>query len=294
MRRALRTEARSRKCASRQKNFEPGRAAFFLAAQLQAASREIAYAYGESTSVAWHLNTPRLVADATGTTVWRWDQAEPFGNNPADENPSALGAFDLPLRLPGQRYDKETNLHYNYYRDYDSSLGIYKQSDPIGLQGGINTYVYAFAPVSQIDPLGLMGYGGGGSATTARTKPRSPPGKPAQVNVFGCIVGCLKTPIDGSTEPQASLEPTVGGGIELCEPPPEKSSCPASKPVGGCGRYDPNCDNTVQWPSGIPIPSRVGFVIGVSVKRDGRVCFQYGLFGSLPLIPSLELGGISE
>ena len=81
MRRALRTEARSRKCASRQKNFEPGRAAFFLAAQLQAASREIAYAYGESTSVAWHLNTPRLVADATGTTVWRSDQDEPFGVN---------------------------------------------------------------------------------------------------------------------------------------------------------------------------------------------------------------------
>jgi len=102
MRRALRTEARSRKCASRQKNFEPGRAAFFLAAQLQAASREIAYAYGESTSVAWHLNTPRLVADATGTTVWRSDQDEPFGVNVPDENPSGLGVFDLPLRLPGR------------------------------------------------------------------------------------------------------------------------------------------------------------------------------------------------
>jgi uncharacterized protein RhaS with RHS repeats len=45
--------------------------------------------------------------------VWRWDQAEPFGVNPADENPSGLGTFNLPLRLPGQYYDKETNLHYN-------------------------------------------------------------------------------------------------------------------------------------------------------------------------------------
>ena len=103
-----------------------------------------------------HLNTPRLVADATGTTVWRWDQAEPFGNNPADENPSGLGAFDLPLRLPGQRYDAETALHYNYFRDYDPSLGIYKQSDPIGLLAGLNTYAYADAePLKVIDPSGL-------------------------------------------------------------------------------------------------------------------------------------------
>jgi hypothetical protein len=42
--------------------------------------------------------------------VWRWDQQEPFGNNVADENPNGLGAFDLPLRLPGQYFDKETNL----------------------------------------------------------------------------------------------------------------------------------------------------------------------------------------
>jgi RHS repeat-associated protein len=96
--------------------------------------------------------------------VWRWDQAEPFGNNPADENPSGLGAFDLPLRLPGQRYDKETNLHYNFYRDYDPSLGIYKQSDPIGLAAGPNTYVYVKAsPLRFRDFFGLETCGSGGN-----------------------------------------------------------------------------------------------------------------------------------
>jgi len=60
----------------------------------------------------------------------------------ADENPSGVGTFDLPLRLPGQRYDQETRLHYNYYRDYDPSLGRYGESDPIGLRGGMNTYFY--------------------------------------------------------------------------------------------------------------------------------------------------------
>jgi RHS repeat-associated protein len=103
-----------------------------------------------------HLNTPRLVTDAAGTTVWRWDQAEPFGNNPADEDPDANSvAFDLPLRLPGQRYDAETGLHYNYFRDYDPSVGRYVQSDPIGLQGGINTYAYVGgSPLRWIDPKG--------------------------------------------------------------------------------------------------------------------------------------------
>src|SRR5882724_9824219 len=89
-----------------------------------------------------HLNTPRLVADATGTTVWRWDQQEPFGVNVPDENPSGQGAFEFPLRFPGQYADKETNLVYNYYRDYDPALGRYTMSDPMGLRGGLNTYIY--------------------------------------------------------------------------------------------------------------------------------------------------------
>ncbi|HZM33812.1 MAG TPA: hypothetical protein VFC18_04890 [Burkholderiales bacterium] len=61
------------------------------------------------------MNTPRLVADATGTTVWKWDQQEPFGVNVADEDPDGKSVtFEFPLRFPGQYADKETNLHYNY------------------------------------------------------------------------------------------------------------------------------------------------------------------------------------
>jgi len=103
-----------------------------------------------------HLNTPRLVADDQQRTVWRWDQQEPFGVNVPDENPSGLGAFDLPLRLPGQYFDKETNLHYNYFRDYDPGIGRYINSDPIGLEGGLNAYAYVFAsPLINADPAGL-------------------------------------------------------------------------------------------------------------------------------------------
>ena len=47
------------------------------------------------------------------------------------------------LRFPGQYYDAETGKHYNVNRDYDPVTGRYVQSDPIGLDGGMNAFEYA-------------------------------------------------------------------------------------------------------------------------------------------------------
>jgi RHS repeat-associated protein len=60
------------------------------------------------------------------------------------------------LRYPGQYYQAETALSYNYFRDYDNVVGRYVESDPIGLSAGVNTYAYVGGnPISYADPLGL-------------------------------------------------------------------------------------------------------------------------------------------
>jgi len=90
--------------------------------------------------------------------VWRWDQQEPFGDNVADQNPSGLGSFDLPLRLPGQYYDAESGLQQNNNREYTPIDGRYVESDPIGITGSLNTYAYVdSSPLRSIDPTGLQG-----------------------------------------------------------------------------------------------------------------------------------------
>ncbi|RYH61440.1 MAG: DUF2778 domain-containing protein [Alcaligenaceae bacterium] len=61
------------------------------------------------------------------------------------------------LRYPGQYFDAETKLHYNYFRSYDSRTGRYTQGDPIGLDGGWNRFGYVGGnPLSSTDSTGLL------------------------------------------------------------------------------------------------------------------------------------------
>ena len=63
------------------------------------------------------------------------------------------------LRFPGQYYDEETDLHYNWNRYYDPVLGRYLSPDPIGLEGGLNLYGYVGGdPVNRFDLEGLASF----------------------------------------------------------------------------------------------------------------------------------------
>jgi RHS repeat-associated protein len=102
-----------------------------------------------------HLSTPRVITDSAGTPVWSWVDADPFGLTQPNEAPGGGASFAFNMRFPGQYFDRETALHYNYFRDYDPQTGRYIESDPIGLGGGINTYAYVAAnPLKYADPTG--------------------------------------------------------------------------------------------------------------------------------------------
>jgi RHS repeat-associated protein len=60
------------------------------------------------------------------------------------------------LRLPGQFFDEETGLYYNWHRYYSPETGRYVSADPIGLGGGINFFAYVSNdPINWVDSDGL-------------------------------------------------------------------------------------------------------------------------------------------
>ena len=84
-----------------------------------------------------HARRPILVTDKDGDVVWSAEVAA-YGRAVV----GASSTLEFNLRAPGQYYDSETGLHYNYHRYYDPETGRYITPDPIGLAGGINTYTY--------------------------------------------------------------------------------------------------------------------------------------------------------
>ena len=97
-----------------------------------------------------HLGTPQQLVQADGTVVWQAAYL-PFGSAQV-----SIETVTNNIRFPGQYYDGETGLHYNWHRFYDPSTGRYISADPIGLAGGINLYAYTENdPINLIDPMGL-------------------------------------------------------------------------------------------------------------------------------------------
>ncbi len=152
-----------------------------------------------------NLNTPRRLIQSDGQVAWQWAYSA-FG----DEKPTvaknrfanldlnqSFGTSTVPtvtfnLRYPGQYFDQESGLHYNYHRSYSATTGRYTQADPIGLDGGWNRFGYVGQnPLSFTDPSGLR-------------RPGWPewtdPPRPKLCATAECAAGLLPTPSDNRTQ----------------------------------------------------------------------------------------------
>ncbi|SFB61831.1 RHS repeat-associated core domain-containing protein [Amycolatopsis marina] len=101
------------------------------------------------------IGAPTELVDPSGSVAWR-SSATLWG-----ESVVSAGGVGTPLRFPGQYYDDETGLHYNYFRYYDPHSGRYQSADPLGFLGGPDPHGYVGNPRLNADPLGLTGYGCG-------------------------------------------------------------------------------------------------------------------------------------
>jgi len=97
-----------------------------------------------------HLARPIRMTDASRLTVWQ-ASFTPWG-----EPQSISGMQALNLRFPGQYFQIETGLHYNWHRHYDTVTGRYAQPDPLRFIDGPSVYAYVGnSPVMRVDPKGL-------------------------------------------------------------------------------------------------------------------------------------------
>jgi RHS repeat-associated protein len=102
-----------------------------------------------------HLNRPIMVTNSAGASVWNaiWT---PFG-----APYSITGALTYNARFPGQWFQIESGLNWNWHRQYDPSTGRYIQPDPLGLTAllsdGPSVYGYAKqASLGWVDRMGLQ------------------------------------------------------------------------------------------------------------------------------------------
>ena len=93
------------------------------------------------------IGIPREMTDDEGNLVW-------FGNYTGwgrlKEETKVTDSAYQPFRLQNQYADRETGLHYNFFRYYEPNVGRFVNQDPIGLLGG-GEFVCFCAEYSRMD-----------------------------------------------------------------------------------------------------------------------------------------------
>jgi RHS repeat-associated protein len=96
------------------------------------------------------IGVPVRAEDINGREAWQ-ARVDPYGL--VHVRPG--NRIDMPLRFPGHYYIAEIGLHFNRFRYYSPELARYIQSDPLGIEGGINLYGYCSNPLTRVDIDGL-------------------------------------------------------------------------------------------------------------------------------------------
>jgi len=98
------------------------------------------------------IGIPREITDKDGNLLWLGSYT---GWGRLKEETKVTDTAYQPFRLQNQYADRETGLHYNFFRYYEPNAGRFVNQDPIGLRGGNNLYTFALNVQMSIDPLGL-------------------------------------------------------------------------------------------------------------------------------------------
>lgn len=97
------------------------------------------------------VGTPTELVSDSGGVAWR-TRSTLWGTTTWNSDATAY----TPLRFPGQYFDPEAQLHYNFQRYYDPETARYVTDDPLGLDPSSNSVTYVDNPHAWVDPLGLM------------------------------------------------------------------------------------------------------------------------------------------
>ncbi|WP_438486879.1 putative T7SS-secreted protein [Streptomyces sp. S186] len=98
------------------------------------------------------VGAPTELVDETGVVAWR-ARTTLWGTTSWTRSSTAY----TPLRFPGQYFDIESGLNYNFFRYYDPETGRYATTDPLGLSPAPNPVTYVHNPHTWVDPFGLSG-----------------------------------------------------------------------------------------------------------------------------------------